>query len=711
MRPLLIGILVAGGVNALSAEPVDDGGHQPGDRHLEFSTTPKKQSTPEKTPYLVGGQQLKYTGPPLPKVSTGCTAVLLHPKWVLQAAHCEKGGIVHGDPCDADSNPTRSDWKTTDRCCMATGNQGVTRAKQVAGTAPLAKQACTNVCDTSSRPGFPPSCAAENPSYKAGGYSCPEWAGYGCGPAVKAACPICCAASTAPLPDGVCKQTCSTQLNCGELTAALVGKAEVAEIDHDKKDESACHASMSYTGYPRLPPYAVSGPDGTGWEYSINDLSLRELDTPYAPPSNCAAPDGAKHELQPMEFSLPDKCDDYRGWTWWMAGFGAQKRGGGYINRDIRYSQAAWKVDRKKNSPSFTFDSSKWGFTYKDDFSLDTDAITHASYDDAFVLAKDKGLTGAAAHKFAFEASVGREDEAIQAYDPASLTAGNKDGTNQGDSGSSLIGTPPGCTPWGTGVASDGTTCRSVTVGTLNGGEPGQTLLLKDKEHYNCPGASITRCDDSCPVHPAWGVLAKDGTFCDDERMPAGTPGAVCPPGTDCTDCAKVKPSMGAYTSTVTPKQQCEDNTKNAKYVDVGDLSSFGSVHKAKPWIVKTIGEGLKTRQCYGVGNKEWTKPLTTAGDRCYCSFHKDKEGLNACPSELCVKEKVRCMDEKSTKYCTGSNPKKKKCDWYDSDGPFYDCAWYGKGTNCARYGHNYANQGMTANDACCVCKEAKKKA
>ena len=178
---------------------------------------------------------------------------------------------------------------------------------------------------------------------------------------------------------------------------------------------------------------------------------------------------------------------------------------------------------------------------------------------------------------------------------------------------------------------------------------------------------------------------------------------------TDCTDCAKLKPSIGAYTWT--PKQQCDYNIKNAKYADAGDMSYYGSVYKAKPWIVKTIGEGLKTRQCYGVGNKEWTKPLTTAGDRCYCSFHKDKEGLNACPSELCVKEKVRCMDEKSTKYCTGSNPKNKKCDWYDSDGPTYDCAWYGKGTNCARYGHNYANQGMTANDACCVCKEAKKKA
>ena len=41
---------------------------------------------------------------------------------------------------------------------------------------------------------------------------------------------------------------------------------------------------------------------------------------------------------------------------------------------------------------------------------------------------------------------------------------------------------------------------------------------------------------------------------------------------------------------------------------------------------------------------------------------------------------------------------------WYDIDGPHYDCAWYAVGTRCATYGNHYANQGKTANQACCDC-------
>ena len=42
---------------------------------------------------------------------------------------------------------------------------------------------------------------------------------------------------------------------------------------------------------------------------------------------------------------------------------------------------------------------------------------------------------------------------------------------------------------------------------------------------------------------------------------------------------------------------------------------------------------------------------------------------------------------------------------WYDSDGPTYDCAWYGSDPSyCEWYGDGYANNGVTANMACCVC-------
>ena len=646
-----------------------------------------QRDDPRKTSYLVGGAQLSYTGPPLPKVYTvnfgvdgygiDCSAVLLHPKWVLSAAHCEKYLFEYRMPCSATFNPAADGWEASDKCCMANTDYAETRAEQVAGTAPLTPstavghphpgemrwssegllEACTNDCDTPST--FPADCLAENPEYTGScmnfwtastcspgtsGCSpgdcrywevCPMLAGRGArctqartgvGTAADA-CPICCAAGVEKLTVGACRNdpVCTVVTpNCGEITAALTGRAQVAEIDRDATDESACHASMAYTGYPRLPPYHP-GFASFGWEKARDDISLRELATPYTPPSQCAAPDGVKYDLQPMEFSLPDKCDDYRGWTWWIAGYGLQTRDGTYLNKDIRFSQANWVVDRIERNPSFTFDDSTWGFTKTSgDIEVDTDAITHAGYDDAFKIAKTKGLTDVAAHTFAFEASVGRDDGPIAVYDPASLTAGNADGTNTGDSGSSLIGTPPGCAPWGTGVADDGTTCRSVTVGTLFGGGAGKTLLLTDGEHYNCAS-----------------------------------------------------------------EEECAENIRNANKVDVGKVSAFGSVHKAKPWIVETIGEGLKTRKCYGVGNEEWTKPLTTAGDRCYCEFHTDQEGLNACPAELCATYVETCFD------ATGSEP------WKDSDG--YDCAEYTARSWCPRF-EDYGTQAIKAKEACCDC-------
>ena len=41
---------------------------------------------------------------------------------------------------------------------------------------------------------------------------------------------------------------------------------------------------------------------------------------------------------------------------------------------------------------------------------------------------------------------------------------------------------------------------------------------------------------------------------------------------------------------------------------------------------------------------------------------------------------------------------------WYDSEGPTFTCDWYSQKSNCLYYGNQYANGGLTANDACCVC-------
>ena len=41
---------------------------------------------------------------------------------------------------------------------------------------------------------------------------------------------------------------------------------------------------------------------------------------------------------------------------------------------------------------------------------------------------------------------------------------------------------------------------------------------------------------------------------------------------------------------------------------------------------------------------------------------------------------------------------------WYDSDGSEYDCNWYAQLNRCEEYGDGYANDGVTANMACCAC-------
>merc|ERR1719203_62032 len=41
---------------------------------------------------------------------------------------------------------------------------------------------------------------------------------------------------------------------------------------------------------------------------------------------------------------------------------------------------------------------------------------------------------------------------------------------------------------------------------------------------------------------------------------------------------------------------------------------------------------------------------------------------------------------------------------FYDSDGPVYNCLWYGVGSRCAQYGASYANGGAVANTMCCAC-------
>jgi len=42
--------------------------------------------------------------------------------------------------------------------------------------------------------------------------------------------------------------------------------------------------------------------------------------------------------------------------------------------------------------------------------------------------------------------------------------------------------------------------------------------------------------------------------------------------------------------------------------------------------------------------------------------------------------------------------------DWHDSDDSVFDCDWYAQGEFCEFFGDGFANNGVTANQACCAC-------
>ncbi len=63
-------------------------------------------------------------------------------------------------------------------------------------------------------------------------------------------------------------------------------------------------------------------------------------------------------------------------------------------------------------------------------------------------------------------------------------------------------------------------------------------------------------------------------------------------------------------------------------------------------------------------------------------------------------KEFEKCTDLK-TKLPSQFGESRK---WHDRDGKYYDCERYAIGNNCKNWGNSYAYQGLTGNQACCVC-------
>lgn len=67
----------------------------------------------------------------------------------------------------------------------------------------------------------------------------------------------------------------------------------------------------------------------------------------------------------------------------------------------------------------------------------------------------------------------------------------------------------------------------------------------------------------------------------------------------------------------------------------------------------------------------------------------------------------TQVFGQSSTETCTGGTQtcRDSPYNWYDSDGPGYNCNWYASDSRyCSAYGSDYRNFGRTANEACCAC-------
>ena len=72
------------------------------------------------------------------------------------------------------------------------------------------------------------------------------------------------------------------------------------------------------------------------------------------------------------------------------------------------------------------------------------------------------------------------------------------------------------------------------------------------------------------------------------------------------------------------------------------------------------------------------------------------------CP-ETCLKEECLDFPIDPTK-CTNKSPPGDDLYWHDRAGEQYDCLWYSLGDNCNIFGNDFANFGLTAKQACCLC-------
>ena len=246
----------------------------------------------------------------------------------------------------------------------------------------------------------------------------------------------------------------------------------------DTEEARDCAVKMTVKGLPKINPAY----HGVYWDWprvAREDVALLELEEPYVTPDSCVF-NGVKQPLQALEHTLPDRCDDLSNIDWYVAGWGDSQRtvrttATACVGTDCRDTTGA--------GTGINYLSAQW--TLDTEPCEESETCVTGSYHDVLEILEASGTTGATAREAAFAASVGRTDLEIRTrYDSNlgdmidSVKGAGWDGTQGGDSGSSLIGVSKGCHPSGAGLDLAGNPCRLLTVGTLSGGGNGETMLI-----------------------------------------------------------------------------------------------------------------------------------------------------------------------------------------------------------------------------------------
>merc|ERR1712166_1499752 len=148
------------------------------------------------------------------------------------------------------------------------------------------------------------------------------------------------------------------------------------------------------------------------------------------------------------------------------------------------------------------------------------------------------------------------------------------------------------------------------------------------------------------------------------------------------------------------PPQECVDKT----LLNGSPWHDIDGARYSCAWYVNGFGS-----RCNSYGNSYAKDDLTANQACCGCGGGETPGDPNAQPTPPPTAQPT----DSPTKSPSDDSAPPQECvdktllngdPWNDSDGASFNCAFYESGSGCTAYGDSYANEGLTANQACCVC-------